>query len=432
MNFKPRNFSRYQQQSVKPTAPRAQPNRTPEMQRIPMGVEVKIEQYIEAALGADWKQAQMPRMRDEILKLKKRYWNFSGTSYGMWPTLAYLAYHFPAYYCQMRNVYSNLLSCGIIKEKMRILEVGAGTGAPARAFADFLPEVIQAEYDALEPYDDSVKAMKFILDGANPLCKFNFIEKPIEQFTPTAKYDLILMANVASELRNPEEAISKLMENFIAPGGSLVVVEPAELRISTQLREMQRAFHKKYTVFAPCTYLWGPRCEGRCWSFVQVPDIAPTKLQREISNGEKALMNVDIKYSHFILRKGGAPLKKFRGNPRMDARMMDMERHVERRINLTCAKMSGNLSENTNLFKICDGSARHEHYAVLNPRDVSESNRGLIDAEYGEILRFRNVLVLESKKENAYNLVIGKNTEVERLEKPRLKRKFEDEDGEDF
>lgn len=427
MNFNPRKFSRFDK-NREPEETRSQQKPEQEPQRIPMGVESKIEQFIEDALGQNWKKEQIGRMRDEILKLKKRYWNFSGTSYGLWPTLAYLAYHFPAYYCQMRNVYSNLLSCGIIKEKMRVLEVGAGTGAPARAFADFLPEKFHAEYDALEPFADSVKAMGFMLEGANPNCKFNFIEKPIEQFNPTAKYDLILMANVASELRTPDETISKLMENFLAPGGSLVIVEPAELRISTQLRELQRAFHKKYTVFAPCAYLWGPRCEGRCWSFVQVPDIAPTKLQKEISGGEKALMNVDIKYSHFILRKGGAPLKRFRGNPRMDARMMDMDRHVERRINITCAKMSGNLSEGTNLFKICDGSARREHYAVLNPRDVTPDNCGLIDAEYGEILRLRNVLVLESKKENAYNLVVGKSTQVDRLEKPKEKRRFEDDD----
>ncbi len=90
--------------------------------------------------------------------------------------------------------------------------------------------------------------------------------------------------------------------------------------------------------------------------------------------------------------------------------------------------MSGNLSETTNLFKICDGSARREHYAVLNPRDANENNRALINAEYGEILRFRNVLVLESKVEKAYNLVVGKNTEVERVEREdnRKRKNFED------
>jgi len=385
------------------------------LRRIPLGLEVRIERYIENALGASWKKEQMRRMRDEILKLKKRYWNFSGVSYGLWPTLAYVAYHFPAYYCQMRGVYGDLLECGILPSKIRVLEIGAGTGAPARAFADFLPDGFSAEYDALEPYPESVKAMRFMLEGVNPSCKFNTVEKAIEEFQPTNKYDLIVMANVSNELRNPEETVSRIMENFLAPSGSLAIVEPAELRISMQLRELQRAFHKRYTVFAPCIYLWGPRCEGRCWSFVQLPDIAPTKLQKEVSDGNRELLNTDIKYSHFVLRKDGLRRSRARGNPRMDARMMDMARHVERRINLMCAKMSGNLSEATNLFKICDGSARREHYAVLNPRDMNENNRALIDAGYGEILRFKNVLVLESKKEKAYNLVVGKNTEVERV-----------------
>jgi hypothetical protein len=41
-------------------------------------------------------------------------------------------------------------------------------------------------------------------------------------------------------------------------------------------------------------------------------------------------------------------------------------------------------------------------------------NRALLEAEYGDLLHFENVLVLWNDDEAAYNLVVGAETAVDR------------------
>jgi hypothetical protein len=92
--------------------------------------------------------------------------------------------------------------------------------------------------------------------------------------------------------------------------------------------------------------------------------------------------------------------------------MAEMDRHVTDRIDCVAIKLSHDLSEGGNpLFLIGDGSERIDHFAVLTDR--SALNADLVDAGYGDLLWFENVLVLWNEEEGAYNLVVDGETIVD-------------------
>ena len=60
-----------------------------------------------------------------------------------------------------------------------------------------------------------------------------------------------------------------------------------------------------------------------------------------------------------------------------------------------------------------DGSERVDHFAVLAEQTVL--NEALVTAEYGDVLRFENALVLWNDDEAASNLVVDGETVVDRV-----------------
>ena len=65
------------------------------------------------------------------------------------------------------------------------------------------------------------------------------------------------------------------------------------------------------------------------------------------------------------------------------------------------------------LFRVGDGSQSVDHYAVSTTDDPL--NRALLSADYGDVLSFENVLCLWNDDEAAYNLVVDRETVVERV-----------------
>ncbi len=99
-----------------------------------------------------------------------------------------------------------------------------------------------------------------------------------------------------------------------------------------------------------------------------------------------------------------------------------MDRHVTNRIDLTAAKLSHSLSADDDdygqsrsnpVFKISDGSESIDHYAVLT--NETSLNRPLLEADYGALLSFEQILVLWNDDEQAYNLVVDEETIVDHI-----------------
>ena len=228
-----------------------------------------------------------------------------------------------------------------------------------------------------------------------------------------------------NELEDPT-AVARRYLDALAPDGSLVAIAPADRNTSTGLREIERARadrppegHPPATVFSPTVRLWpGESPTDRGWSFDVRPDLEVPGFQRrldEAAGAQGEFVNVDVQFSHSILRVDGA--RKFDLDPSPDryAKMADMERHVSERIDLVALKLSRSLSEGdaNPLFKISDGSEDRDHYAVLT-RETS-LNRDLLAADYGDLLAFESALALWNDDEEAYNLVIDDETVVDAL-----------------
>ncbi|WP_231182833.1 methyltransferase [Haladaptatus sp. DYF46] len=130
--------------------------------------------------------------------------------------------------------------------------------------------------------------------------------------------------------------------------------------------------------------------------------------------GDGEFVNVDVQFSHVILRTDGVRRREFTARPSESAKMAGMERHVTERVNLVAVKLSHSLSEEGEnaVFKISDGSESVGNFAVLTKE--TSLNRALREAAYGSLLSFEDVLVLWNEDEKAYNLVVDERTVVDR------------------
>jgi hypothetical protein len=125
-------------------------------------------------------------------------------------------------------------------------------------------------------------------------------------------------------------------------------------------------------------------------------------------------INTDIKYSYSILRKDGLSKECYRVPSKAKfARFSKMGMHKDKRINVVCSLMSGDLGdEKYSLYKVCDGTSRKAIYAVLPRHNVTENNSLIKRANYGEILELHNVLVNYNKDKDSYNLLLTKGSTV--------------------
>ncbi|OVE86122.1 small ribosomal subunit Rsm22 family protein [Natronolimnobius baerhuensis] len=287
-------------------------------------------------------------------------------------------------------------------------------------------------------------------------------------FDPTAAddgFDLILACNVLSELTDPEAVLRDYLE-LLAPDGTLVAIAPADKNTSVQLRDLERTLederlltqsvfddeevgggeasdqtdadvrrqHRRgtVTVYSPTVRLWpGERPSDRGWSFDVRPDLEVPEFQRKLDEATPEhdedhapgeFVNVDVQYSASLLRLDGTRRIDIALETSDWAKMAEMDRHVTNRIDLTAAKLSHSLSADDDdygqsrsnpVFKISDGSESIDHYAVLT--NETSLNRPLLEADYGALLSFEQILVLWNDDEQAYNLVVDEETIVDHI-----------------
>jgi hypothetical protein len=123
-------------------------------------------------------------------------------------------------------------------------------------------------------------------------------------------------------------------------------------------------------------------------------------------------INTDMKFSYVILRKNGSSKHNYRAKGKFMA-LSNLKKHIEKHINVAASVMSGNLgTEKTYVFKICDGTAREPCYAIMPVYHISENNKELLEAGYGDIVEIFGVLVRENKEQSSNNLLVTRNTIV--------------------
>ena len=397
------------------------------VERFPEVHTRRFEDLLVERLGPGWPDGDSgDRLRRRIDRLKTEYFADEDVEYDEVTALAYGVYHLADYYAAIQYVLDELACDGLLGHKLRVLDVGAGTGGPGLGLHDYLPEETLVEYEAVEP-SAAADVLTHMLSETRPSFGTTVYRETAETFEPQGTYDLLVFANVLSELDDPVSVVRRYLSH-LASDGTLLALEPAEERTATRLRAVERAVadgDDRYTVYAPTVRLWpGASPSDRGWSFTRKPDIEPPAFQRRLDTGERVgtsrdvgdgtYVNADVQYAYLLLRRDGCRAVEYEPDPKRFAKMAEMERHVTERIDLVALKLSPNLSEDGNpLFKVSDGSEAVDHYAVLTR--ASALNESLSRAPYGALLRFENVLVLWNDDERAYNLVVDGETVVDRL-----------------
>jgi SAM-dependent methyltransferase len=388
----------------------------------PSAYSMALEDLFVEEYGAGWPEgASGDAIRERIRDLKTDYLWGNDVDYDAETALAYALYHIPDYYAAVQYVLADLIADGLLPRKLRVLDVGAGVGGPALGLADLVPEDALVEYHAVEP-STATDVLSAMLEETGQNFRTTVHESTAEDFQPDGAYDLILFANVLSELDDPAGVVDRYRD-ALAADGSLVALAPADRETAIGLREVERAVEDGLTVYAPTVRLWPgatPADEG--WSFDVQPDLEPPGFQRRLDEAASGpdhdpgeFVNVDVQYAYTIMRPDGQRRIDFSPSVSEFARMADMDTHVSNRIDVAAIKLSHDLAgEDANpLFKIGDGSEQVAHYAVLTKE--SALNSDLATAAYGDLLVCENVLALWNDDEEAYNLVVDGESVVDRV-----------------
>jgi SAM-dependent methyltransferase len=388
------------------------------VERFPVEYGRRLADLLVEAFGSDWHRGDSgERLREVVRRTKEAYLRGSAVEYDEETALGYAVYHLPDYYAAIQYLLDELGSQGLLPRTLRVLDVGAGTGGPALGLFDYLGDDALVDYHAVEP-SDAASVLAGMLSEAPRNVHTTVHRETAESFEPNGPYDLVLFANVLSELDDPTAVVERYLD-AVADDGTLAALAPADLETSTGLRDVERALDDRAEMFSPTLRLWpGESPSDRGWSFAVRPDLEAPPVQHKLDDGSGEFVNVDVQYSHFLLRPDGRRRLDVRADPARHAKMAEMDDHVTERVDLLAVKLSENLAEaDANpLFKVSDGSEQVGNFAVLTKRTAL--NRDLLAAEYGDVLVFEGALVLWNDDEEAYNLVVDDETVVDRVPTP--------------
>jgi len=208
---------------------------------------------------------------------------------------------------------AELRRCGLLptREPLRVLDVGAGTGAMSLgAIASLAPQRLLVR--AMDRDAAALTLLQCAVGALPPVMR-----DPVEMSTrvvdvrsaslPPASFDLVLAGSVLNELE--EDARRSLVASLIAAiagGGALLIIEPA-------LRETSRALHRirdwvldegLASVFAPCIRQLAP-CPALADESDWCHEDRPTKLPARTARLARAtgLRQHGLKFSYLVLRR---------------------------------------------------------------------------------------------------------------------------------
>ena len=405
--------------------------------KVPRPLDELIREYITKKTGKLWDDpVTLERIRQAVIAQKGDYWREGKKKKVQYEQgyriFAYLAYQFPVYFIQFEHILRMLASFGLLKEDTTILDIGSGPGVAALATIDFLSRTGHgnATLHAVELSGEQREAFSFLTsrfsDGIAGITitdpqPYDLTTVPIE--TLPHEVDLLVFQNVLNELTGltiRERAVRvKALSEVLSPDGVIVITEPADMVNSLAMRQtVQELALSGLNVIAPCHPGWTKTCNSKhCWSFIEKPPLRPTRLMEMVASCKESyrFLNTDIKYSYAVLKVG--PLCTIPGHisgvRKKTATLSTLSRHVDRRINVCAAVMSGDLGNSkTHLWKLCDGTPQKPVYAVMPSYHLSSENEYIMKAGYAERVDISGVLVRYNPHHDSYNLLITRITRI--------------------
>ncbi|MDD1675714.1 MAG: hypothetical protein LUQ17_03405, partial [Methanomicrobiales archaeon] len=403
---------------------------------LPDPLQRLVESYIEKKVGKKWDDpVTLERIRTAITTQKRQYWREGSkreiqyrTGYSV---LAYLAYQMPVFFGQFQHLLFLLASEGLLPEEMTVLDVGTGPGIIPLAIADFYRRLGHGSVTvhALESSDEHREAFQFLVPAytgtvpgvhVEPLIRGDL--SSVDDSRLPHRIDLIVFSNVLNEIPVSTGERARILHQYaplLAENGTVVLTEPADLANSTELRRVSLATVSsgEYTLYAPCTFLWGRHCRPeRCWSFAFYGEIAPPLLMEALGRSPEGyrFLNTDMKMSYALLRKDGrtrCPHRIPAGSRFLP--LSQLPRHVGKVVNVVAAVMSEDIGDRDHhVHLVCDGTAEKPVYVILPRYQAGKNTRDLLEARYGDLREFREVLVRYNRTHDSYNLLLTARSRV--------------------
>jgi ubiquinone/menaquinone biosynthesis C-methylase UbiE len=126
----------------------------------------------------------------------------------------------------LENDYKSLLP--ILKEGMRVLDVGCGSGAITKGMAEQV-----GSNGRVIGIDTSSELIEQARQSHKDLTNLSFEHQNIFEYQPTEKFDLIASARTLQWLNNPMEALVK-MKSLVKPGGIISILDYNHEKIEWQ------------------------------------------------------------------------------------------------------------------------------------------------------------------------------------------------------
>jgi hypothetical protein len=405
--------------------------------KVPKPLDEIIQEYVTKKTGKRWDDpVTLERIRQAVITQKGDYWR-EGKKKKVhyeqgYRIFAYLAYQFPVYFIQFEHILEMLALSGLLKEEMTVLDIGSGPGVGALATIDFLSRSGHgnATLHSVELAVEQREAYAFLTRRFSDGLAGITVKDPIPEDLITVpiralprEVDLLVFQNVLNELTGltikERAARVKALSEVLSPDGIIVITEPADMVNSTSMRQtVQELARSGLVAIAPCPAGWMRTCNSQhCWSFIEKPPLRPTRLMELVASCKEAYryLNTDIKYSYAVLKRDQAPKNSdySDGVRKKTALLSTLARHVDRRINVFAAIMSGDLGNNkTHLWKLCDGTPQKPVYAVMPSYHLSSENEYLMKAGYAEQVEISGVLARYNPNHDSYNLLITRTTRI--------------------
>ncbi len=396
----------------------------PELERL-------SESYIVKITGKRWNDpAVLEKIRNAVTSQKDAYWKEGKKRVviykGAYSVLSYIAYQMVGYVYEIAEYLLSLISAGLVRKHIRVLDLGAGPGTASAAVILVISSIpgMTAEIRAAESADTHREAYAYLIPAlAEQLGGTCTVEKPlsmdITKKLPDGEFDLIFCVNVLNELAlDTEGKVSLLLSvsDHLAADGSMLVFEPADLENAVPLREISRGVKARgLPLYAPCNDLRGVECRvSPCWTFQSYEDIKPTRLMKALASDAEAyrFINTDVKFAYAVFRKDSHRRCGYRiPADAKCARLSQIKRHEGKRIHVTVSVMSADIGDaKTYLYLVCDGSGSVPCYLALPAYHRTLEHEALLTASYGSVVAVDSVLVRWNEKQNAYNLLMGRNS----------------------
>lgn len=300
---------------------------------------------------------------------------------------AYLLYYTTTNFLKPYIPLQELFHGGLGTADLRVLDLGAGTGAASLGLLYFLEQYGfngTVELHLVDAVKKNLDEASRMITAYSRKLPFTVVHHEHHGDISTSDlplkdaFDLLLMMNTLNELQEENDSILlSYLFSLLNHEGSCVLVEPAARPSSRRLLRLRnKAVESGYTVYSPCTR------QSTCPALIKEDDWCHTEIEwdrpsiiRSIDD-EVGTLRLSLKYSYIILNSNGDTLSHRLG-----------QGHLSRVVSEIF------LEKGRIRLNVCSDSGRIEH--IMNKRDISLSNKVLEELHRFDLIKMSRIEVRE-------------------------------------